>query len=287
MTGPWEASISAFSPNPLDPLDQSQAPAQPVDDAMTTKIFVAGATGVIGRTLIPLLGKAGFAVTGMTRTEKGRAWLEAQGAAGVIVDVFDAEGICAAVQDAAPSIVINQLTDLPDRKDLVASEDSARRNARIRREGTANLVRAARSAGVRRVIAQSIGWAYAPKAAPFSETDPLDLAARGQRAITICEGVVPLESAVLNQNDFQGLVLRFGQLYGPGTWSINPSGTAPVHVEAAAHAALLAVDHGGPGAYNIAEPGGALDVGKAHRELGWRSHFRLGEQILGLAGEGI
>ncbi len=254
---------------------------------MTTRIFVAGATGVIGRLLIPLLRDAGWTITGMTRTEKGRAWLDAQGARGVIADVFDAEGVNAAVEKAAPSILINQLTDLSDRIANVGTEDGVRRNARIRREGTANLVQAARSVGVRRVIAQSIGWAYAPKAAPFVETDPLDLAARGLRAITVCEGVVPLESAVLDQDDFQGLVLRYGQLYGPGAWSTNPSGTAPVHVEAAAYAALLAVDHGGPGAYNIAEPGGALGVAKAQNELGWRSHFRRGEQILGLAGEGI
>jgi len=239
------------------------------------RIFLAGATGVVGRTLIPLLRNAGHAVTGMTRTTEGKAVLDAMGVTPVLADVYDADAVGKAVAAAAPDILIHQLTDLSGGVDA----EGARRNARLRREGTANLVRAARAAGVRRVIAQSIAWAYAPKAPPFSESDPLDIEATGQRAVTVLEGVAPLESAVLDQGDFEGIVLRYGQFYGPGTWSAEPSGTAPVHVEAAAFAAFLAVDHGGPGVYNIAEPGGAVTTDNALYELGWRPDFRIGQMV--------
>ena len=87
---------------------------------------------------------------------------------------------------------------------------------------------------------------------------------------------MPLESGVLNQGDFEGIILRYGQFYGPGIWTDEPSGTTPVHVEVAA---FLAVDHGGPGVYNIAEPGGAVTADKALHELGWRPDFRIGQKV--------
>lgn len=241
---------------------------------MAIKVFLAGATGVIGRSLIPLLQNGGHSVTGMTRTREGKAKLEAIGISGVVVDVFDADALKEAVWAASPDVLIHQLTDLSGGLDPSFSEDSIRRNARIRREGTANLVRAARSASVRRVIAQSIGWAYAPKPCPFTEADPLDLEAEGSRAITL-SGIAALENAILDQDDFAGVVLRYGQLYGSGTSSAEPSGAMPVHVEAAAFAAFLAIDHGRSGAYNIADQGGALIIDKALRELGYRPGFRL------------
>ena len=241
---------------------------------MTLKIFLAGATGVIGRSLIPLLLEGGYAVTGTTRTTDGKAELKALGIASAVVDVFDASALEDAVAAASPDIVIHQLTDLSGGIDPASPEEAMRRNARLRREGTANLVKAARASGAKRVIAQSIAWAYAPKELPFVETDPLDLDATGVRRISVLEGVVPLESAILHQHDFDGIVLRYGQLYGPGTWTAEPDGSAPVHVEAAAYAAFLAVDHGSSGAYNIADPGGAVAIGKALHELGWRSDFR-------------
>src|ERR1700753_4070138 len=202
---------------------------------MGKKIFVAGATGVIGNALVPLLRDAGHTVVGATRTIDGKNRLEALGIGAVIVDVFDGKALEEAVEACAPDVVIHQLTDLSAGIDPAKQEEGLRRNARIRREGTANLARAARTAGVKRLIGQSIAWAYAPKATPWIETDPLDLHATGPRAISVCEGVV----------------LRYGQLYGPRTWSAEPNGASPVHVDAAAYAALLAVDHGRPGAYNI------------------------------------
>src|SRR5262249_35990346 len=156
-------------------------------------------------------------------------------------DVFDARALEEAVTRAAPDIVIHQLTDLSDLSaslEPAAQDEVRKRNARLRREGTANLARAARLAGPRRLIAQSIAWAYAPKDPPYREEDALDLAATGARAISIGEGIVPLEDAVLRQSAFEGIVLRYGELYGPGTWSAEPNGTAPLHVEAAAYAAF-------------------------------------------------
>jgi nucleoside-diphosphate-sugar epimerase len=239
------------------------------------RVFLAGGSGVIGRSLVPLLRDAGHAVTALTRTREGSDRLAAQGVAAIIGDVFDRAALEQAVVDAAPEVVMHQLTDLAGGIDPQSPEATLRRNARLRREGTANLTGAARAAGVKRVIAQSIAWAYAPKEPPYQEADPLDIQAEGPRAISVRDGVIPLEDAILDQPDFDGIVLRYGQLYGPGTWSAAPSGTAPVHVDAAAYAAFLAMDRGGPGAYNIADQGGAVAIGKAVSELGWRQDFRL------------
>jgi nucleoside-diphosphate-sugar epimerase len=151
-------------------------------------------------------------------------------------------------------------------------DEAAQRNARIRREGTRNLVDAAVAAGARRFIAQSIAWAYAPGAEPYDEDAPLDLAAEGRRAVSV-GGVVALEQAVVGA-PLEGIVLRYGQLYGPGTGADVRDGASPVHVDDAARAAVLALDRGRPGVYNIAERGGAVDVGKADRELGWRAEPR-------------
>ncbi len=196
--------------------------------------------------------------------------LQALGIDAVAADVLDLEALERAVAASAPEVVIHQLTDLSGGTD----PQSLIRNARLRRDGTANLMDAARAVGVRRIIAQSIAWAYAPKTPPYDETDPLDMAAEGSRGVSVRDGVAPLETAVLQQADLEGVVLRYGQLYGPGTWTETPTGSSPVHVEAAAYAALLAVDRGSPGAYNIADPGGEVAIDRALRELQWRPDFR-------------
>jgi nucleoside-diphosphate-sugar epimerase len=242
---------------------------------MGMNIFVAGASGVIGRSLVPLLRDAGHKVTGTSRNAEGKAVLDGMGVRGVIADLFDPEGLLAAVVEASPDIVLHQVTDLAAGINQANPEEVIRRNARVRREGTENLVRAAQAAKAKRLVAQSIGWAYAAKDLPFQESDPLDVNATGNRSITVNEGIVPLETLVLGQPDIEGVILRFGQLYGKGTWSTEPTGASPVHVDAAAYAAFLAIDHGKPGIYNIAEPGNALDVDKAMSELAWRPDFRL------------
>ncbi|HEX4376768.1 MAG TPA: NAD(P)-dependent oxidoreductase [Steroidobacteraceae bacterium] len=245
---------------------------------MGLKVFVAGGSGAVGHSLLPLLREAGHDITATTRTSAKREVLRSLGCSTIVVDVFDQPALDRAVQTASPDVVIHQLTDLSaglDPNDPSAREKVLRGNARLRREGTGNLVRAARGAGVSRVIAQSIAWAYAPKTPPYLETDPLDSTATGIRALSVVDGVIPLERSVLDQQDFIGIVLRYGQLYGPGTWASQPAGDSPLHLDAAAYAALLAIDRGPAGAYNIAEPGGAVVVDKAMRELGWRADFRL------------
>ncbi|WP_206243971.1 NAD-dependent epimerase/dehydratase family protein [Novosphingobium terrae] len=241
---------------------------------MQHTIFLAGAAGAIGRRLIPLLTGAGHRVIGTTRSPDRADALEAAGVRPVIVDVFDGQALTRAVREAAPSIIIHQLTDLS--AGLDQDPEAARRaNARLRREGTANLVTAALAAGTRRMVTQSIAWAYAPGATPYREEDPLDITAQGARGMTVNEGIVPLEHATLFTPGLEGIVLRYGQLYGPGTWSEKPEGASPLHVDAAAHAAFIAVERGAPGAYNIADDGGEADNAKAVSALGWSPGFRL------------
>jgi nucleoside-diphosphate-sugar epimerase len=122
------------------------------------------------------------------------------------------------------------------------------------------------------MIAQSIVWMYAPGPEPHREDDALDLGAEGTRAINV-RGVVALERAVLEASPLEGVVLRYGWLYGPGA-NDKPAGSPGLHVDAAANAAVLAIEHGPPGAYNIAEPGPLVSIDKARRDLGWDPGFR-------------
>ncbi|MBN9221204.1 MAG: NAD(P)-dependent oxidoreductase [Mesorhizobium sp.] len=240
---------------------------------MAYRIFLAGASGAIGRRLVPQLLDAGHAVIGMTRQAGKAEELRALGVEPVIVDVFDAGALSQAVLAAKPDIVIHQLTDLPSGLEPSKMGEAIVRNARIRAEGTSNLVEAAKAAGARRLIAQSIAWAYAPGPQPYSESDPLDADAEGNRGISV-GGVIALEKAVLSA-PLAGIVLRYGQLYGPGTGAEAPTGGSPVHVDAAGHAALLALDRGHAGIFNVAEPNQAVSTRKAVEELGWRADFRL------------
>jgi nucleoside-diphosphate-sugar epimerase len=234
------------------------------------KIFLAGAGGAIGRRLTPLLVAAGHDVAGTTRTPAKVAALRALGAEPVVVDVFDADALMRAVQAAAPQVVMHQLTDLPHAPGTPGYEAGLDRNARLRIEGTANLVAAAKAAGVRRLIAQSIAFVYAPGDGMRVESDPLNFAAPGRTV----PAVAALEQAVLAMPE--GVVLRYGFFYGPGTWSGEaPARTPAVHVDAAAQAALLALTKGSRGIYNVAEDVPALSSEKAKRELGFDPGFRI------------
>jgi nucleoside-diphosphate-sugar epimerase len=239
------------------------------------KIFLAGATGVIGRRLTPLLVAAGHDVTGTTRSADKAAALKEQGAQAVVVDVFDHSALRDAVVQARPDVVIHQLTDLPQVFDPERRGEALRRNARLRIEGTANLVAAARAGGARRLIAQSIAFIYADGPEPHAEDDPLAAADGDDLHALTARGVRTLEGATLNTPGIDGIVLRYGRLYGPGTWFEAAQGRGPLHVDAAAQAAVLAVTRGGPGIYNIAEDDGAVTVDKARRELGFDPAFRL------------
>jgi len=124
-------------------------------------------------------------------------------------------------------------------------------------------------------VAQSIAWMYAPGPLPHVEEHPLDLEAEGIRRVSV-DGVAALEHSVLAAAGLTATVLRYGQLYGPGTWNSGPKGTCPVHVEAAAWAAVLALQHAeGGGIFNIAEDSPEVSSEKAKRKLGWNASLRL------------
>jgi nucleoside-diphosphate-sugar epimerase len=240
---------------------------------MAMKVLVAGATGVIGTRLLPQLRDAGYEVFGTTRATSKVDRLRAAGAVPIVVDVFRTEALVRAVAEVQPEIVIHQLTDLPPGLDPSRMPEALVRNARIRSEGTRSLVQASLASGVRRFIAQSIAWAYAPGGEPHREQDALDLASEGSRAITV-QGVVELERWTLSSRALEGVVLRYGQLYGPGASRSNAEGSAPVHVDAAAQAAVLAIARGAPGLYNIAEETEYVSSAEARRELGWNPDYR-------------
>lgn len=237
------------------------------------RIFLAGATGVVGRRLAALLRNEGHDVAGTTRTSAKTALLRGLGVTPVVVDVFDAAALAEAVAAARPEMVIHQLTDLPSAPGTPGYPAAQEANRRLRIEGTRNLMQAAKRAGVRRAVAQSIAFAYAPGEGARSENDPLDLAAESVRQQTV-QGIVALEREVLQTPDIAGIVLRYGYLYGSDTWYDAPPKPPSVHVDAAAQAALLAVTNG-TGIYNIAEDDGAVSISKARRELGFDPAYRI------------
>jgi nucleoside-diphosphate-sugar epimerase len=207
---------------------------------------VAGAAGAIGRQLLPMLIGARYEVFGTTRNPAKTAQMEAIGVHPVLVDVYDRDALIAAVSKAKPDVIIHQLTDL-SAADFAGTD-------RLRIDGTRNLVDAAKAAGVRRMIAQSLAIVYAPQAALSTERDPL---ADGSSTLSATvKGVRSLEAAVAELPE--GISLRYGLFYGPGTWysKTGPFADAVrkgeraassgissfIHVEDAARAALLAIE---------------------------------------------
>jgi uncharacterized protein YbjT (DUF2867 family) len=182
------------------------------------KVFLAGATGVLGQRLIPLLIKAGHEVGAMTRSPAKTEILARLGAVALVCDVFDRERLVRTVGDFKPDVVLNELTDLPD--DVGALGGHAERNARIRTEGNHNLIEAARRNGSPKILAQTVAW-------------PLPA---GPEA----DAVLDLERSVLAEG---GVVLSYGQFYGPGTYYENEIPDAPhVHVDRAAELTVAALD---------------------------------------------
>jgi nucleoside-diphosphate-sugar epimerase len=237
------------------------------------RIFLAGASGAVGRRLTPLLLRAGHHITGTTRSaETGKALAKA-GVEPAVLDVLDGAAVSAALVAARPEIVIDQLTDLPKQFDEARIAEALPANARLYTEGTRHLIAGAQAAGSRRFIAQSYGCTYRPGGEPHPETDSLNLAdpARG----VVIAGVADMERQLLPAIDIAAIILRFGLLYGPGTWSATATTKPALHIDAGAHAALLAVTRGRAGIYNIADDG-VISIAKARRELGFDPAFRLG-----------
>jgi nucleoside-diphosphate-sugar epimerase len=239
---------------------------------VSVRVFVAGAGGVIGRRLVPMLVEAGHEVTGTTRRDERMEAIRAQGAEPVHVDVYDVDALTSAVVAAKPAVVVHELTDIPPAIDPKRYAEQMAGNSRIRVEGTRNLVAAAKEAGARRLVAQSIAFAYAPEGGDIrDEEDPLYLDAPDPMRETI-EALADLESQVLGAGTPEGVVLRYGYFYGPGTVYASDGSTADrvrrhrfpvvgagngmfsfVHVDDAAAATVLALDHGDPGVYNIVD----------------------------------
>lgn len=245
-------------------------PARDLSDS----IFLAGASGAIGRRLCALLIADGWHVFGTTRSAEKASLLRSLGVEPFVVDVFDADALTQAVAAARASIVIHQLTDLPPALDPKQMPAARERNARIRELGTRNLIAAGRAGGMRRLIVQSISFVYAPGPTPYREDSPLNTAAPAEAGGGSARAVASMESQAL-AGPFEGLVLRYGRLYGPGTGFDTPPAGGPVHVDAAADAARRAVTRGAPGIYNVAEEDGTVSSAKAARELGWHHGFRI------------
>jgi nucleoside-diphosphate-sugar epimerase len=236
------------------------------------RIFVAGASGAVGRRLIPLLVAAGHEVTGTTRSPEAAERLRVLGVTPAVLDVRDAGALTAAVVGARPHVVIHQLTDLAGSTADDYPEVLLASTARLRSQVTPVLVRSALIAGARRFIAQSSAMLYAPGAEPHTEDDPL--VAPGTSIVL--PGIVELERAVSETPGIEGVLLRYGLLYGPGTPTGGPAGRVNVHIDAAAWAAALAAGHGMPGAYNIVDDG-PVSNSKARALLGWTADFRIAD----------
>jgi nucleoside-diphosphate-sugar epimerase len=231
-----------------------------------TRVFVAGAAGVIGRQLVPMLVGAGYEVVGTTRDSARRDWLASVGATPIELDIFDPEAVRAVIASARPDVVVNQMTDLA----RGFGPDELRANARLRDVGTRHLVGAMLASGVRRLVAQSGAWLYGSGDAPYTEDVPL----RDLRADDlVLPGVLALERQTLRTPGIEGIVLRYGYLYGPGTTPLTDADGRPrdpsVHVTDAARAALLAVKVGGTGIFNVVDDGASVSNERARRTLGW------------------
>jgi len=235
------------------------------------RVFLAGATGVIGRPLVPQLLAAGHEVTAMTRSVLRATQLEAAGADPVVCDVFDADRVRAVVADASPEAVVHQLTALPPRLDWSDSSLFDAHN-RVRYEGARILVEAALATGARRFVAQSIAFAYAPSGDRVKDEDAALFTDAPPPMGGAIAAVVDLERLVTGTAGLEGVVLRYGMVYGPGRYYDRRgsmaadirAGRVPLvegatgmysflHVDDAASAAVAALERGAPGIYNVVD----------------------------------
>jgi nucleoside-diphosphate-sugar epimerase len=243
------------------------------DEEHTMKVFVAGATGAVGRRLIPALVASGHEVVGMTRSDAKSDALRALGAEPVVADGLDPRAVMKAVTRARPEVVVHQMTGLTSAKSFKKFDKEFALTNRLRTEGLDHLIEAAQAAGARRLVAQSYGnWNYERiGSAPKTEDDPLDPDPPANQRESLA-AIRRLERAVGGAGGLEGIALRFGNFYGPGTgfaldgdlvelvhkrrlpivgdgagvWSF-------IHVDDVATATIAALDHGSPGIYNIVD----------------------------------
>lgn len=236
------------------------------------RVLVAGASGAIGLALIPKLVAAGHSVVGITRSPGKRASISALGAGVAVADALDEAQILKVTEDARPEVIVHELTDLGAATDLRHFDRTFRVTNLLRTRGLDYLLEAGRKMGVKRFVAQSYcGWPYERVGAPIkSESDPLDPHPPAEM-IAALDAIRYLENTLRSENSLQGVVLRYGSFYGPGTgltgeavakaiihrrfpvigdgggwWSF-------VHIDDAATATALAIERGAPGTYNIVD----------------------------------
>lgn len=237
------------------------------------RVFLLGATGALGTHLVPQLIREGHTVFGATRSQGNTKALNEMGAQGVVVDALDRNALIAAVQSVQPEVLIHQMTAIPPRLDMRHFDRDFQLTNRLRTEGTGNVLAAARSAAVRRVVAQSFaGWTYARDGGAIkTEEDPFDPDPPYEFRRTL-KAIEYLEHAIGAEQHIQGLILRYGAFYGPRT-SISRAGThiddvrrrrfplvgngqgvwSFIHIADAASATLAAVEGGAPGVYNVVD----------------------------------
>jgi nucleoside-diphosphate-sugar epimerase len=239
------------------------------------KIFVAGASGAIGKQLVPMLVERGHEVTGMTRSPAKQDLVRRMGARAVVADALDPEAVAQALGQAEPEVVIHELTAIDAGKFGRNFDKAFAQTNRLRREGTDHLLAAAKAAGTRRFVAQSFApWLYKRVGGPVKgEDDPLDETPPKAVRQTFA-AIRHVEETVTRGDGIEGLVLRYGGFYGPGTSiAVEPDGEqvtmirkgrfpivgdgagvwSLVHIEDAASATAAAAERGDPGAYNVVD----------------------------------
>ncbi|HEY1285284.1 MAG TPA: NAD(P)-dependent oxidoreductase [Solirubrobacterales bacterium] len=251
------------------------------------KVFVAGATGALGKQLVPMLVQAGHEVTGMTRSPAKEELIRGMGARPAVADALDPEAVAQVVAEAEPDAVIHELTDLTGTFARNIDKSFATTNL-LRTEGLDHLLAAAKAAGARRFVAQSFtGWPYKPVGGPVKdEEDPLN----DDPPKTVVESLAAIrhvEDTVTRADGLVGIALRYGGFYGPGTsLAFDPPGDLTemiakrrvpivgdgagiwslVHIEDAASATAAALERGEPGVYNVADDD-PVPVGELMPEL--------------------
>jgi nucleoside-diphosphate-sugar epimerase len=239
------------------------------------KVFVAGATGAVGRPLIKQLIERGHEVTGMTRSESKTELLHELGAEPVVADALNPDGVARAVAEANPDVIVHQLTAIEASFNPRRMEQAFETTNRLRTEGTDHLLAAGRAVGVKRFVAQSFApWPYARTGSMVkSEDDPLDSTPPAEVRTTL-DAIKYLENAVTGADWTEGIALRYGGFYGPGTSiGLDPPGEqiemiqkrkfplagkgtgvwSFIHIDDAASATVEAVEHGTRGIYNVVD----------------------------------